>query len=168
MEDNFMRQLKAVQTSLHDQIGAVKADAEQAKSDVDTVLQLLASVEPHIHESATQKEIIEELEAKVQALAQVANLMSSHTVKIATARMLAGVSTICSRLACTAVVMMIARVAEQESPFEPLQKLLAVLQMWDDVTLRVAAAETVDQLQTIQGQFQSEYMDIQGQVRSLS
>ena len=165
MTDNegMERILKSMQTSLHDQINALKSDVQRAVGDADTAVEISATLEKNLHELESGKyQMDEALEKQTKALDAIVKIIEMTTFAIKQTRILTGMNQVCLRL-CILGIMKAMGVA-------PLQKLRCLelvsglLKIHDDFTQKIAEATEVEQLESLANQFIPQYIDIKSKI----
>jgi hypothetical protein len=170
--EEMQKMIKSIQTSLHDQVSALKSDVQKAVGDADTALEISATLEKTIHELESGKYEIDKL---IQGQTNVLKLMSEgmQEIRFATrkVRVLTGMNHICLSLCTIGIAKTLATPNNVDKQRKYLEQVLKLLKIHDDFALKIDNATEVEQVNSLGEHLLDKYMDVQsailGSVKSL-
>jgi hypothetical protein len=167
--EEIQKMIRSIQTSLHDQIGALKSDFHKTEGDVDTALEISATLEKTIHELESGKYKIDELlKNQASVLEYMKKVLKYHSFEIIKAEMLTSINYTCSRLFVLGILSMILA-GEQNNinkQTKLLQLMLNLIDLYDDCVKGTLDATEDEQLKPLFTQFDNKYNELKEELKS--
>lgn len=156
------RFVKDLQTSVLDQISALKDDTERAVTDAGAALELSAALEYRAQDVLQTPERVERsMESLLDALEGLKEESRKVALEVARTRMMAGINQVCSRLLCLAILGSICNSGDREKRDSCLEQVSQVLKYWQDSAEQAAAMERIEQMDPLANQLASRYLTLQ-------
>jgi cob(I)alamin adenosyltransferase len=161
--EDMQKMMRSIQTSLHDQISALKSDFHKTEGDVDTALEISATLEKTIHELESGKyETDELLKSQTSVLEYMQERLKTQAFEIIKAEILTYINHACSRLFVLGLMKAIAVGAQNDigKQTKLLQLMLDLIDLNDDCIQRTLDATEAEQLNPLFTQFDDKYNEL--------
>jgi molybdopterin converting factor small subunit len=161
-EEEIKRMINLVQTSLHDQVSALKSDVQRAVGDSEAALEIGATLEKTINELKSEKiqqsELVNGLRDTLEILK---DKIKSDSLQFRRLQTLAGMSHLCWHLSMRMLIMAIPRKEDEQSLLHYLKQLLDLIATYEDFYKKVKEATTVKETESLVLEFADRYFAMQ-------
>jgi len=166
MDQEIERVIRAMQTSVHDQLGALKADVQKVTSDSEAVLEICAELERSVNVDGPDKQRIQHLYDTVHSIVDISiREARANDLNFRRLGMLSGMNHLCWHLSVLTFMKMRVCADDPKALFSCVEPLFRLRHLYDDISARVKSAEKTDDLIPIAEELADKYVALQGEVQ---
>jgi hypothetical protein len=163
-EEEIKKIISSMQTSLHDQISALKADVQKAVGDSDAALEISATLEKTINKLTSEKIQTGELAKDLVGTLKIIEAKEKRDfLNFRRLQMLAGMSQLSWNLSMRMLVVAILRREDEQKQLYYFEQLLALVKICKDFSTKILDATTVEEEDSLWLEFSNRYFAIQDQ-----
>ena len=166
MDEEIARIIKSMQTSVHDQISALKADVQKATGDSQAALEICAELERSVNISASDKQRIQQLSDIVRKIIDISSKEATdNDLNFRRLRILSGINHLCWHLSVMAFIKLRVCSDDPKIMFSCIEPLSRLRDLHADFTDKVKSAEKTDDLIPVGEEFADKYLALQDEIQ---
>jgi len=166
MDEGIIRIMKAIQTSVHDQINALKADVQKVTEDSQTALEICAELERSVNVSVSDKQRIQRLSDAVRNIIDLSvREATDNALNFNRLRILSGFNYLCWHLSIFAFIKLRLCSDDPNVLYSCIEPLFRLQDLHNDLSAQVMSAKKVNDLITIGEEFADKYIALQDEIQ---
>jgi len=166
MDNEIARILKGMQTSIHDQISALKADALKATEDSQAALEICAELEQSVSIEASDKQRIQQLSDTVRNIIDISiKEAKDYDLNFKRLRMLSGMNHLYWYLSVLALIKLRVCSNDPATMYSCIQPLFALRDLYDVTSDKVNSAGKTDDLISVGEEFAKKLLALQDEIQ---
>ena len=166
MDNEITKIIKSMQTSVFDQISALKTDVQTATKDSQAALEICAELERSVNVNASDKQRIQQLSDVVHKIVDISvEEATDNELNFKRLRFLSGVHHVCWHLSVLALMKLRICSGDPKNLYLCLQPLLRLRDLYDDISVRVYSVKNVNDLIAVGEEFADKYLVLQDEIQ---
>ena len=165
MDKEIERFLKIMQTSVHDQISALKEDVKKVADDSQAALEICAELERSVNINPSDKQLVKRLSDIVNNILKYsAKDAADNELEFSRLRMLFGINHLFSRLSTFSLTTLRLCSDDPKTLSSRIRLMLQIVGFWDDTFDKINSAEEEADLLPIGEECVKKYMALQSKI----
>jgi hypothetical protein len=167
MDKEVEKYIKAMQTSLYDQISGLKTDTQTVAEDTQAALEICAELERNVNVNASDKERIKQLSNIVQKIVEIsAQEAKDNELSFIRIRILSGINYMYSRLSILNLIKLRLCSDDPKEMYLCIQPMFKLMELRDSVRDKLDSARSVQEIKDISDEFSENFMAIQKEIEN--
>jgi len=169
MDRDFSDRIKQLQTFLHDQINAAKADADKALQDSEASLQIGAELEQHLNKLVSEGADTQHLvQAQGLLLQQLYQQVTSSQLRTRQIEIDAGTTHLCWYLSIIITMGILSSINNPSKQGQYVSQLEHLIDFSKEAKSRINQTTTIKEADSVALQFTDSYLALQSKVFDIS
>ena len=168
MDEEIAKIIKGIQTSMHDQINALKIDAQKAREDSQAALDICAELEQSANVTASDKQRIQQLSDIVHQIIDISiKEATDYDLNFNQLRMLSGMNHLYLHLSVLTLIKLRICSNDPSVMYFCLQPLFALHDLYNHSSDKVRLAKSTDDLVSVGEEFANKLLALQEEIEKL-
>jgi len=166
MDEEIVRIMRTMQASVHDQIGALKADVQKVTNDSQAALEICAELERSVNVNASDKQRVEQLSDVVHRIVDISIREAvDNDLNFKRLKILSGMNHLCWHLSVLAFIRLRVCSDDPKALYSCLEPLCRLHNLYIDSSHKINSAEKTDDLIPVAEEFIDKYLALQDEIQ---